>query len=346
MQREKPITVLMAVFNTEELFLRESIESILHQSFSDFEFIIVLDSPTDNSAEIIKEYKEKDNRIIIIENEMNLGLTKSLNIGIDLAQGKYIARMDADDVAFPERFAKQFEYMESHPDTVVLGTRTYTPGTDKTSQDTCIPDQEVLKIRMMFGNPGVPHPTAFIRRSVLTKNNLRYNENVKKSQDYRLWADIINYGKIEMLPLVLLMYRVHDNQISTGDPHRKDTYSLRISCDVVSNLIGELSESDIELVRTMRIGELPDNNVKRLENFCDRIISSNQYKHLYNERILERELRYIWSLKALRRVKQYGETDLIWNKWFSLYKPSIIKYYTYNRSIHNNYLNMVKKLSQ
>ena len=109
----------MPVYNAG-YYLKEAIDSILNQSFSDFEFFIIDDKSTDNSLEIIKSYK--DDRIILIEKQSNTGYTDSLNMAIKLSKGKYIARMDADDISSPKRFLKQYEYLESHQDVVLLGT--------------------------------------------------------------------------------------------------------------------------------------------------------------------------------------------------------------------------------
>ena len=114
------ISVVMPIYNTPVSFLKEAVESILNQTFSDFEFIII----DDGSANEVKEYLEglTDPRIRIIRNEKNLGITKSLNIGFHAAKGKYIARMDSDDVSLSERFEKQFMFMETHPDVIMCGT--------------------------------------------------------------------------------------------------------------------------------------------------------------------------------------------------------------------------------
>jgi glycosyltransferase involved in cell wall biosynthesis len=113
------ISVVMSVYNGEK-YLRQAIESILQQTYTDFEFIIIDDGSTDSSREIIQSYDDKRIRLVI--NEQNIGLTKSLNKGIRLAKGEFIARMDADDISLPQRFEKQVAYLDSHPEVGVLGT--------------------------------------------------------------------------------------------------------------------------------------------------------------------------------------------------------------------------------
>src|SRR3990172_12530717 len=114
------ITVLMSAYNAEK-YLREAIESILNQTFKDFEFIIINDCSTDKTKKIIEEYANKDARIKLINNATNLGLTKSLNIGLKEARGEYVARLDADDVALPERLEKQYEFMNKNRDITLTG---------------------------------------------------------------------------------------------------------------------------------------------------------------------------------------------------------------------------------
>ena len=121
-QRTAPmVSVLMAVYNAEK-YLTEAVESILVQTFADFEFLIIDDGSVDGSAAILEDYAESDERVKVIHNSENLGLTKSLNIGLKLTQGKFIARIDADDVAVPERFEKQITFMDDHPDIGVCGS--------------------------------------------------------------------------------------------------------------------------------------------------------------------------------------------------------------------------------
>ena len=119
------ISVIMSVYNTNKSFLAEAIESILNQTYPNFEFIIIDDNSTDGSLSIIEQYMSKDDRIVLIKNKTNIGLTKSLNKGLKLAKGQYIARMDADDVSLPDRFKQQIEYMENNSHVTVIGGIAY-----------------------------------------------------------------------------------------------------------------------------------------------------------------------------------------------------------------------------
>ena len=316
MTGNKPlVSVLMSVYNTKEEWLRDCIESMLGQTLSDLEFIIITDCPTDGSDKVVLEYAAKDDRIKVIQNETNLGLTKSLNRGLAIAQGEYIARMDADDVSFRHRLEKQYHYMEEHPGIVALGAYVCTnldmqnkeqkfPASDWT------PDQEVLKIRMLFRNTGIPHPSSMLRGSVIREHNITYDERIKKSQDYKLWVDLMPYGEIQMMDEILLMYRVHDGQISAGK-NNQYSYAHIVSKELAEELTGELTEEELAFHVNMTQIELPDEDVKGYERYVKKLIRLNNEKGLYDKAKFERELNYLWCRKAFRRMHFLKKYDMI-----------------------------------
>lgn len=203
------ISVIMSVYNAEK-YLREAIESILDQSFDDFEFIIVDDKSIDNSAHIIKSYAKRDNRIKYIKNDTNRGLTYSLNKALKLAKGKYIARMDADDISIKERLEVQYNYLENNKDVFLLGTSAYNIDEDgEIVGERNIPlEYEKIKKKINLVNPIIHPSVMFRKKDVLAIGG--YNENFKKVQDYELWFRIIANGlKVENLKDRLLYYRVN-----------------------------------------------------------------------------------------------------------------------------------------
>lgn len=204
------VSVLMPVYNTCAEYLRSAIESVLNQTFNDFEFIIINDGSTDNCSSIIQEYVEKDTRIKFINNENNQGLIAVLNQGLDLCTGEYIARMDSDDVSCSERFAIQVAYMDKHPECGVLGTAIQNFGV---SQQTVYYKSTIKYIDLIYKCP-VAHPSVFLRKSIMEKYNLRYNPENFAAEDYGLWCDFIRYAEIHNLPSVLLNYRVHSSSVS------------------------------------------------------------------------------------------------------------------------------------
>lgn len=224
------ISVLMAVFSEPENWFRESIDSVLNQTFIDFEFIIINDNPqSDLNKQILEEYKIKDSRIVIIENDINIGLTKSLNIGIKSATGKYIVRQDADDISYEHRFEEQYKFMELNPDCVVSGSYMLNfNDIDKASRVVSFPLNDIdIRNSLFILNP-ISHPTVIIRSSVLKDNNILYNENIRFAQDHKLWCDLSDLGSLKNLDKVLVKHRVSDRQISTSKIKEQTEFSREI----------------------------------------------------------------------------------------------------------------------
>jgi glycosyltransferase involved in cell wall biosynthesis len=189
--------------------LKEAIDSILFQTFKEFEFIIINDGSTDSSGEMITQYK--DSRIVYIENPTNKGLADSLNTGLSLSRGKYIARMDGDDIAFPNRLQTQFDYMESHPETGICGNSVeafYDNTTKRQRIDFAANDPEIRAFT--FFQAPFCHPSVMIRKEILDQHNLKYPENYYRAEDYGLWIELLKYTKGANIPVVLLHYRKHE----------------------------------------------------------------------------------------------------------------------------------------
>jgi glycosyltransferase involved in cell wall biosynthesis len=203
----------MSVHNGEQ-YLREAIDSILGQTFKAFEFIIINDGSTDRTAEIIRSYI--DPRIRFMSSKANLGLPASLNLGLDVAVGEYIARMDADDVSLSERLEKQVHYMDAHPAVAASGTWAKDIDADGRELGTrCLPVDERMKCDFWRPSP-IVHPSAIIRKSHL--GTLRYDTRLPYAQDYDLWLGLKARHELANLPEFLLLYRVHP--ASTTSRHR------------------------------------------------------------------------------------------------------------------------------
>lgn len=198
----------MPVYNCE-LYIQEALESILNQTFTDFEFLILDDASTDKTVSIIKKYD--DPRIQLIEKPLNTGYTNSLNYGLLLAKGKYIARMDGDDISLPKRFAKQVAYMEAHPDVIVCGTSYKIVGNDK---HISIPENhDVIKLTFLKTNC-ILHPSVMIRKSILDKFSIIYDTSKEPAEDYDMWVRLLGYGKLHNLQDILIEYRIYAAQVS------------------------------------------------------------------------------------------------------------------------------------
>jgi len=212
LMKNPKVTVLMSVYNGEK-YLKEAIDSILDQTFTNFEFLIINDGSTDSTSEILKEYK--DPRIKIIDNKKNIGLTKSLNKGLKLAKGKYIARMDADDFSKPNRLEEQLEFMEKNQKYAVVGS--FVEIIDKDGnfiQKVKRPIKpKAIEERLLKGSC-IFHGSAIMRNDLI-KSIGSYNEEMEKSQDYDLWLRLSEIYPLYNLPLYLYKFRTHENSITS-----------------------------------------------------------------------------------------------------------------------------------
>lgn len=216
---DKPlVTVFLALYNAEK-YISEALESILEQTYSNLEIIIVNDASTDNSLEIIKQYDDK--RIRIINNEENKGIPYTRNVGLKEARGKYIAIMDSDDISKLDRIKKQVEFMEMNNEISAVGTYYETFGgrlNRKVTNKYSTPEK--IKIKLLFSNP-LANPSSMIRKSVLDNYNLKYNETFFVAQDYDLWLQISKIGKLCIMPEFLLKYRIGHSNISRNSKAKK-----------------------------------------------------------------------------------------------------------------------------
>ncbi len=219
------VSVIMATWNRKDM-ARQAIESILNQTYTDFELIIVDDASTDGTADVVAEYAAKDRRIIAIYNKKNKGLVYNLNTGLSRARGKYIARMDDDDIAFPERFEKQVAFLNAHPETTVLGTRIASVETKQTYTFHKEVNPELFHIKFYVADLDISHPSIMMRRDFLKKHQIWYTEKYKYAEDRVLYADIIKAGgHIHSLPDVLLYYRYFSSK-KPANYGKKQAYSV------------------------------------------------------------------------------------------------------------------------
>ncbi len=215
------ISVLMPVYKTPESYLRETIESVLGQTYADFEFLILDDCPEHPVEDIVKSYS--DSRIKYQKNEKNIGISASRNKLIDWAQGEYLAVMDHDDISVPERFAEEASFLDKHPDYGVVSALHY----NFVSKRPCHShpeDDHQIKLGMMAGCV-VTHPVAMLRKSVLTDNNIFYEEEFSPAEDYALFSRLIPFTKFHNIQKILLNYRDHSDNTS----HKHDDKILRAS---------------------------------------------------------------------------------------------------------------------
>ncbi len=207
------VTVALPVYNAEP-YLKSAIKSILKQTFIDFELLVIDDGSTDNSLTILKEYQAKDSRIRIIARE-NKGLVRTLNELIDLAKGRYIARMDADDISMPERFVKQVEFLDKHPLCNVVGSWRELINEDEQKIGIVESPTDHFEIDQLHlvGHSTIPHPGAMIRKTSLLEVG-GYDERMETAQDLDLWLRMAEKGKLANLAEVLIQVRIHGDSVS------------------------------------------------------------------------------------------------------------------------------------
>lgn len=218
------VSVIMPVYNAEK-YIAESIESILHQSYSNFEFLIFDDGSTDNSKEIISRYAARDKRIIAFYSSINLGYVVHLNKGILEARGELIARMDSDDISLPDRILCQVEFLKTNPDVSLVGSSTIR--IDENGSELGVDRRHVLPDVLLwqsfFTNP-LAHPTVMFRKTVAIAAGL-YNPVKLPAEDFELWTRILREYRVSNLNIPLLKYREHSHSISQlkGDFQRENS---------------------------------------------------------------------------------------------------------------------------
>lgn len=256
------VSVIMPAYNVEK-YVTEAIESILNQTFTDFEFIILNDGSTDNTAKIIEKYAKQDKRIKFINNKKNKGFIASLNECLDVAKGEYVAKMDSDDISKPDRLAKQVEFLEIHPDYGMVGC-----GLQAFQDDTFmrINPPEVRVSDFLFGCK----TTIFLaRREIIEKYHLRFDSDYFAAEDMEFYSRFARYAKIYNLQEVLYLYRVHGASVSKEKADIQAKTTKKIQYDVANFLFGDknLIKKYTTLFMWVRILGIPVIKIKTY-NMC------------------------------------------------------------------------------
>ncbi|SDM32624.1 glycosyltransferase family 2 protein [Halarsenatibacter silvermanii] len=286
------ITVLMPVFNSEQ-YLEKAIESILDQNYSNIEFLIINDGSTDQSEEIIKSYD--DNRIRLVNNKKNMGLPCSLNKGMKIAETKYLARMDSDDISKPNRLSEQFSFMEKNTECGIVGTwakKIYEKNNLRRIVEKNIMKRPTkfsdIKANLLFGNPLI-HPSVMMNLKKMKKHNLFYNEKFDTSQDKELWKRCIKHFKIKNIPKPLVKYRVHEKSNRKLNPKNHEKNKIKIYKKTLSNLDLNLNLS------TFYINEKKSKDlINRIENDLIKLYNFLLKHRDYEKDSLKREINKRW----------------------------------------------------
>lgn len=303
------VSIIMANYNGDA-YLKESIDSIINQSFQDWELIIIDDYSVDLSIKIIEDYQDK--RIKLIKNEINLGPARSRNIGLESCNGKYIAILDSDDIAYKDRLKKQVEFMErNNIDVLGSGAKFFGKYNKRV-----IPKKNNSDIRteLLLISPYV-HSTVIIKKEVLEKFNIKYDEDFRQAQDYKMWSDLSKHNDIKFAGLnkILVKYRVHNNQITSkslnkqslnaGKIRKEQLASIGINLNQEEDIIyekfilsdGAMSEYEIDIIFRIyesiadSITQYNNSNLYNLQCLIDRfkkqlikqIINGSKVRKLY-----------------------------------------------------------------
>lgn len=295
MNKPPAISVVMTAFNAT-LYIKDAIQSILDQTFSDFEFIIINDGSTDNTLAIAKSFN--DSRLRIFSNDKNLGMAANFNKGIALSRGEFIARMDADDISLPVRFEKQITFLRKNREIGIVGSYVKTIGKSGGRTVRYFTRPEEVKASLLFST-SLAHPSVMMRREIFSKFNLNYRAEFNPADDYDLWERASAFTKIANMPNVLLLYRVHEKNItSTKNEERKAGAS-----EVRLRQIKKLGlEPTIEEM-TMHNGEHLENisppiRLNNVEKWLLKIRVANMSAQLYETNAMEAVLASRWYAAA------------------------------------------------
>jgi glycosyltransferase involved in cell wall biosynthesis len=321
MVRDVKMSVLMPVYNAES-YVKEAIASILGQTFTDFELVVVNDGSTDNSGSVIQSFA--DDRIRYVENERNEGIVNTVNRGVGLCRGKYIARMDADDVALPNRLATQYRFMEAHPEVGVCSA--WAEVIDDcgrvTGRIVLQTGHEQILIHLLF-SVALIQPASCIR-TVLLREHMYKGESV--AEDYDLWCRLSNVTRMANISKFLLQYRWHENNISKERASQMETVKREITIGELHKL--DLTPTEEELrIHTLSFtlhgfnrngheSPIQPSDLSATSHWFSRLLDANRRKHRYHSRAFEG---YLWSRWIVLCVSA--------RQWRELFFPSFVGYH-------------------
>ncbi len=315
------ISVLMPVYNAEK-YLKQSIESILNQSYSNFEFIIFDDASTDSSLSIIQSYE--DPRIKIISSKTNKGYLIHLNHGLSIAQGEYIARMDADDISHSDRFQLQIDFLKRNEDHALVGTN-YNYINEEGHPISYIQkpflykDNSDIQIYSLFYNPFL-HPSIMLRRKDILELQLKYNPKFYVTEDFHFWTHLLFKKKGANLPQELISYRIHKNQITKTSSKQQQSALKKLIPIILEKKGIPFTENDALLHSYIPLSlhsTLSYSTIKEIEEWLLKI-RAHFYKKNEKETI-NKIIEQVWFFTC-RKGKGEGL------KLFKLYKKSTLSF--------------------
>ena len=319
----------MSVYNEQE-YIKDAVCSILKQTEPDFEFIIIDDCSTDDTVNIIEDIN--DDRIILIKNETNMGLTKNLNKALAIARGRFVARMDGDDISMHDRFATQVRYLDEHPDIMLISCNTSTFGEQRLVSDITESPEE-LRCTMLL-RPVLAHPGFMFRKELYDSYGFKYDEHFRSAQDYDFAARVTRKYKIGVTPEVLLLYRAHKGQVSQTPTLKQFGFADEVRTRLLSDLGISLTEpgsvrttpaSDIDAYHkwVLEVDAAKDEFIKCMR-ILKKILDSNT--QTYDHAILKKTLWYQyfkWVLRTNGKKHIFSICAIFPGRYYALLKTFI-----------------------
>lgn len=303
-------SIVLPTYNTNEKFLREAIQSILNQTEKNFELIIIDDGSSGNDYEIAKSFR--DERIRVYRNNRNSGLPYTLNRGISLAKGKYICRMDSDDISLPKRLETMIQYMEKNKDIDIVGSGKINFGIN--NKRIIMPStNDEIRATMFFQCPFV-HPSVFFRKSSIDLYGIRYLSD-EKAEDYNLWAECALNRDIKFANVkkCLLKYRLHSNQITKKSKNEMINSNKGIYKKLFSNLGISLSDKELDIYASFTAGAraLTESDFNIINNIINQVIEANETNCICDDIILKRAYFNKFFKECIRQCIVYNNMNWV-----------------------------------
>ncbi len=308
----KLVSVVMPVFNCED-FVKEAIESILNQTYREFELIVINDGSTDGSDVLIREFN--DPRIKYINNSPNKGIVSTINEGVSRSKGKYIARMDADDISLPTRLAKQVDFLETNPDVKLCGTRAI--AIDKNGRQLVKLNRPLkhdkIKVFNLFRNAFI-HPTIMADANALKK--IGFTEDYKYAEDYFTFSQFTMQYQVANLEWPLLLYRLHDESITAKKNKEMMASELKTMRYLLSFLFKTIELKIVQLHHALLRAPAYPFSAEEIHNHLLQIFEANRAKNIFDQQTLVKQLQkewfnYLYQNKTSNALRKYLSSPLV-----------------------------------
>lgn len=292
------ISVILPVYNCET-YVRETIQSVLNQTFEDFELLIIDDCSKDSTVEIVESFDDK--RIQLFKKEKNTGYTNSLNYAVSIAKGEFIARMDGDDVCVSNRFEKQVQFLDDNPNIILCGTAIQIIGQNTILRHPSTHDE--IKVKLCFGS-AFYHPSVMGRITSFKENP--YDNKFEPAEDYDLWTRLAFKGELANLDEVLLKYRVHQKQISVV----KNQYQITVGYPSQFRMFEQIIDFEDDIYKKMHIAFRKQENYSK-QDFTNSLVllnlleKGNALKKIYDEKLFKIKLENV----RITFLKNYFRTE-------------------------------------